>query len=77
MQNLRNADGDRATLSGRRTTPPVLALGPRPSAGAGHEYDPDELERIDPIRSAIVAAFWMLCGAGLFAAAYLAYQLVF
>jgi hypothetical protein len=77
MQNLRNADGDRATLSGRRTTPPVLALGPRPASGAGHEYTPDELSSIDPVRSAIVAAFWMLCGAGVFALAYLAYSIIF
>jgi hypothetical protein len=55
----------------------VLALGPRPAAGAGREYTPDELSSIDPVRSAIVAAFWMILGAGLFAAAYLAYQLVF
>ena len=77
MTDLRNADGDRATLTGRRTTPPVLALGPRPSAGAGHEYTPDELSSIDPVRSAIVAAFWMILGAGLFALAYVAYSIIF
>lgn len=67
---ITSPDGDRATLESRRATPPVLALGPRPAAGAGHEYRPDELERIDPIRSAIVAAFWMAVGGGLFAVAY-------
>jgi hypothetical protein len=77
MTDLRNADGDRATLTGRRTTPPVLALGPRPSAGAGREYTPDELSSIDPVRSAIVAAFWMLCGAGVFALAYVVYSIIF
>jgi hypothetical protein len=73
--DLTSSDGDHATLAsrpGNRTTHPVLALGPNPSAGAGHSYHPDELERIDPIRSGVLAIFWMLCG---FAAAVGAYGL--
>ena len=79
-QDIRNADGDHATLEsrpGNRTLQPVLALGPRPSAGAGRQYHPDDLERIDPIRHTVIAAFWMLCGAALFGAAYVAWHLLF
>jgi hypothetical protein len=75
--DLTSRDGDRATLESRRATPPVLALGPRPAAGAGHEYHPDQLARIDPIKSAIVAAFSIFVGAVLFAVAYGLYHLIF
>jgi hypothetical protein len=78
--DLTSSDGDHATLAsrpGNRTTHPVLALGPNPSAGAGHDYHPDELERIDPIRSCLVAAWWMFWGAVAFAAAYAAWCVLF